>query len=406
MEENKSNGYFKGLLTGVILGAMVVLLVFTVTQLNDGITDNIDTLDYSDDTDISNLSEKMQLVISEIDKLYIDEIDEEELENAVCKGILESLGDPYSCYYDEEELASMLEGVTGTYCGIGVAVAQNIETKEIIVTTAFKSGSAYEAGIKPGDILIGVDGKSVEDNDLDTVVSWVKGEEGTEVTVQILRDGKEMEFTMDRRIIKIDTVFYKMLDDNIGYIQLTEFDEVSITQFSDAVEDLKSQGMEKVIVDIRDNPGGRMDVVCDLVNTFLEKDKLILYTEDKYGEREEQHTLKDGTLMGMPLVVLVNGNSASASEVFSGVVKDYEVGTVVGTQTFGKGIVQRLVRLSDGTALKLTYSKYYTPSGVDIHGKGIEPNEVVELPDDKESPTLLEEGEEDTQLQRAIEILK
>ena len=406
MEENKSSGYFKGLLTGIMLGGIIALIVFTVTYLNSGMADNINTLDKSENADISDLSEKMEMIISEVDKLYIEDIDEEALEKAVCKGILESLGDPYSCYYDEEELASLLDDVTGTYCGIGVAVGQNVETKEIIVTAVFKSGSAYEAGIKPGDRLIGVDGKSVEDNDLDTVVSWVKGEAGTEVTVKILRDGKEMEFTMDRRIVKIDTVFYEMLDNNIGYIQLTEFDEVSITEFSEAVDDLKSQGMEKVIVDIRDNPGGRMDVVCDIVNTFLEKDKLILYTEDKYGAREEQHTMKDGKLIGMPLVVLVNGNSASASEVFSGVVKDYEVGTVVGTQTFGKGIVQRLVQLSDGTALKLTYSKYYTPSGVDIHGKGIEPNEVIELPEDKESPTKLEEGEEDTQLQKAIELLK
>ncbi len=409
MEENRNDGYFKGLLTGIIVGAIVVLLTFTIVRYGDfnfsNANDNNDVIENNGETQSLDLTTKIEMIMGKIDKLYMEEYDKEEMEDAVCKALLDSLGDPYSCYYNEEDLESLMEGVTGKYCGIGVAAGQNAETGKILITTTFKSGSAYEVGIKPGDEIIGVDGENTEGYDLDKVVSMIKGEENTDVTIKILRDEKELEFTMKRKIIEIDTVYYRMLDDDIGYIQLTEFDEISITQFSDAVEDLKNQGMEKIIVDIRDNPGGRMDVVCDIVNTFLEEDKLILYTEDKYGNKEEQFTTKNGKLIGMPLVVLVNGNSASASEVFSGVVKDYDIGTVVGTQTFGKGIVQRLVYMNDGSALKLTYSKYYTPAGINIHGTGIEPDEVIELPEDAESPIYVSE-EEDTQLQKAIEILK
>ncbi|MBE5926048.1 MAG: S41 family peptidase [Lachnospiraceae bacterium] len=405
MEENKSssNRYLVGCLTGFAIGTFVAMLVVVIVQLVMRVPYNLNS---NDNADISDLTQKMQLIISEIDKTYIDEIDEEEMEDAVYGAILESLDDPYSCYYNEEELTSMLDDVAGTYCGIGVSVNKDAKTQDVVVTNVFKSGSAHEAGIKAGDKILCIDGNDVKGQSLDMVVSWVKGEEGTEVTVKVDRDGKKIDFIMNRKMIEVDTVYYEMLEDNIGYIQLKEFDVISITQFSEAVDDLNSQGMEKIIVDVRDNPGGRMDVVCDIVNTFLEKDKLILYTEDKYGDRVEQYTDKDGKLIGIPLVVLVNENSASASEVFSGVIKDYDAGMIVGKTTFGKGVVQKLVRLSDGTALKLTYSKYYTPAGEEIHGKGIEPVEEVELPGDKKSPTLLEENEKDTQLEKAIELLK
>lgn len=408
MEENNKD-YLKGLLTGLVTGVLIVLLVFTGIRLKNVITDNIDKqTDNSSgkEATIDSIEKKMDAVYEQLDEMYLNEIDMEEMEDAVCGAMLDSLGDPYSVYYSEEELEALLESTTGEYCGIGVAVGQQADTKKIIVTTVFSTSPAKKAGIKPGDEIIGIDDKDVADNSLDTVVSWVKGEEGSEVTIRVLRNSEELEFTMKRSPIEIDTVYYEMLDDNIGYVEIAEFDEVTMNQFSRAVEDLKSKGMEKIIIDLRDNPGGRMDVICNVVNTFLEKDKLILYTEDKNGKREEEHTLEKGELIGMPLVLLVNGNSASASEVFTGVVKDYEIGTVIGTKTFGKGIVQKLIGLNDNTALKITYSKYYTPGGKNIHGEGIEPHIEVELPDKKESPVLLEKGEKDTQLERAKEVLE
>lgn len=408
MEENNNDGYFKGLFTGIAIGAIIVLLTFSIIQygnIGSESNDKEDIIKNENEVEELDLNRKIETILANIDSIYMDEYDKEAMEDAVCKALLESLGDPYSCYYNEEDLESLMEGVTGKYCGIGVAAGQNADTGKILITTTFKTGSAYEAGIKPGDEIIGVDDTNIEGYALDKVVAMIKGEENTEVTIKILREGEEMDFTLKRKIIEIDTVYYRMIDEVIGYIQLTEFDEISITQFSEAVDELKAQGMEKIIVDIRDNPGGRMDVVCDIVNTFLDKDKLILYTEDKYGKREEQFTSKDGELIGIELVVLVNGNSASASEVFSGVVKDYKIGTVVGTQTFGKGIVQRILPIKDGSALKLTYSKYYTPNGINIHGTGIEPDVIVELPEDAQSPLYISE-EEDTQLKKAIELLK
>ncbi len=417
MEENNNKEYYRGLITGALCAIVVILLVLTGSKLKTIISQDksipdIDQLGSSSTEEnettatLDTIKDKMQNIYDQIDSLYLNDIDMNAMEDAVCKAMVDSLGDVYTVYYNEEELDSMLQSVNGSYCGIGVAVGQNVDDKKIYVTTVFSTSPAKKAGIQPGDQIIKVDDNEVGENTLDTVVSWVKGDEGTEVTVTVIRDEKEQSFTMKRSDIEIDTVYSKMLDNNVGYIEVAEFDEVTTSQFSKAVEDLKSQGMEKIIVDLRDNPGGRMDVVCDMVNTFLEKDKLILYTEDKAGNREEQSSTRDGELIGMPLVVLVNGNSASASEVFTGVIKDYKLGTVVGTQTFGKGIVQRLVPLNDSTALKVTYSKYFTPGGVNIHGTGITPDEIVELPNKAESPFNLKTDEKDTQLEKAIEVLK
>lgn len=405
MEEKNNKEYFRGLVTGALIGVIIILMVLTVSKYKSVIlTDK--TPESSDEVSLKDIHTKMDRIFANIDRLYLNEVDMKNMEDAVCDAMMDSLGDVYSVYYNEDEMKSLLESTNGSYCGIGVAVGQKVEDMKIYITNVFSTSPAKKAGLQPGDQIIAVDDKKVDTNPLDTVVTWVKGEEGTEVTVTVLRDGKEIKAKMTRSAIEIDTIFYKMLENNIGYIQVAEFDEVTMKQFSDAVSDLQSKGMKKIIVDLRDNPGGRMDVVCDMVNTFVEDKKLILYTEDKNGEKESQYTTRDGELVGMPTVILVNGNSASASEVFTGVIKDYELGTVVGTRTFGKGIVQRLVPLGDDTALKITYSKYYTPKGINIHGTGIEPDIEVNLPDDAKSPLNLQENQKDTQLEKALELLK
>lgn len=406
MEENNNNQYFKGLITGMFIGGMIVLGTFVGYRLFTTPIPNTSTIKVQSEVDeLTDLEAKMEKIYQGIDKVYLNDIDIKDMEEAVCKAMLSSLKDPYSAYYTEEEYKALMEDTNGSYCGIGVSVSQK-EDDTIVVNSVFETSPAKKAGIIPGDEIIKIDDHDVKGAEFDMVVNWVKGEEGTDVAVTVLRDGKEKTFELVRAAIDIDTVSYEMKEDGIGYIQISSFDGVTVDQFKNAVDNLKSQGMEKVVIDLRDNPGGRMDVVCEISNYFIHKGDLIIYTEDKNGKKESETAKRDGELLGMPVAVIVNGNSASASELFTGVIKDYEVGTIVGTQTFGKGIAQTLVRISDGSALKLTYSKYFTPAGINIHEVGIEPDVVVELPKKLISPLLLKEGQKDTQLEKAIEVLK
>ena len=256
----------------------------------------------------------------------------------------------------------------------------------------------------PGDIIYKINGTEVSGTDLTEVVSRIKTEPGDSVNIEVVREGEaeELSFDVVRAHIEIPTVNSEMLEGKIGYIEVTEFDTVTKEQFRTALETLENQGMEKLIIDLRNNPGGVLDTVCNMLEQIL-PEGLIVYTEDKQGNRTEykssgRHEFKK------PMAVLVNGNSASASEIFAGAVKDYGIGTLVGTKTFGKGIVQRIVNLNDGTAVKLTVSKYYTPKGNDIHKVGIEPDVEVELDESLKQKITIEKAE-DNQLQKAIEIL-
>lgn len=406
MEDNNNSQYFKGLITGMCIGALIVIGTFVGFRLFTDPVSTVTPINVSSEVSkLQDLEAKMEKIYEGIDEVYLNDIDIKDMEEAVCKAMLASLGDPYSAYYTEEEYKSLMEDTSGSYCGIGVSVSHK-EDDSIVINAVFEDSPAKKAGILPGDKIVKIDDKNVAGNEFDIVVGWVRGEEGSDIELTVLRDGKKYDYKMTRKEVDVDTVSYEMEEDGIGYIKIASFDGVTMSQFKDAVDNLKEQGMQKVIIDLRDNPGGRMDVVCDIANYFIHKDDLIIYTEDKKGQKESEYATKDGELLGMPVSVIVNENSASASELFSGVIKDYKVGKIVGTQTFGKGIAQTLVRISDGSALKLTYSKYYTPAGINIHEVGITPDEVVELPDKLISPILLEEGQEDTQLQKAIELLK
>ncbi len=246
-----------------------------------------------------------------------------------------------------------------------------------------------------------MEGEPVTDEELSAVVAKIKGEAGTSVNITVLRGEDSMDFTIERADIEVQTVSCQMLDSNVGYIYVMEFDEVTTEQFHQALVELENQGMESLIIDLRDNPGGNLDVVTQMLDEIL-PEGLLVYTEDKYGNREEINS--DDDCLRIPMAVLVNGNSASAAEIFAGAVKDYEWGTLVGTTTFGKGIVQRLFDLGDGTAVKITISKYYTPNGNNIHGIGIEPDVEVEIPEEAYEDGVVTE-EEDTQLLKALEIL-
>lgn len=363
----------------------------------------------SGELDLERISEKLSQIEDLVDELYLfeDQIEPDKGEAGVYQGFIYGLNDPYAAYYTPEELASFMDETKGTYCGIGAMVSQDVRTQISTIVRVFEGSPAEEAGILPGDVIYKVDGELMAGVDLTLLVNnYVKGEEGSQVAITVYREdtGEYVDLTVTRRFIDVQTVSGKMLEDGIGYVSVIEFDEVTAKQFKDKIEDLRGQGMERLIIDLRDNPGGELNTVVSMADYLIGDGGRILTISDKYGN-EEIYKAEDGHSLDIPMVVLVNENSASASEVLTGALKDYDAATVVGTQTFGKGIVQSLIPLSDGSAVKLTTSHYYTPGGLDIHGKGISPDVEVELGDEARRMAVLPQ-ELDNQLQKGTEVIK
>lgn len=386
-EDKKNHSFGKGLVAGILITVLVMGITGCAVRLYPQFARGQKGQEEQVNTKIEELN-------NYIDQYYLFDYEEEDVENGIYKGLMAGLGDIYTGYYTPEEYASFMESSNGTYSGIGAMLTQDYNTGIISVVRAFDGSPAAEAGMQTDDILYKVEGEEVTGKDLSLVVADLKGEEGTKVNLSILRGSDEMELTMERRNIQVPTVEYRMETDQIGYISISEFDDVTQEQFISALDALESQGMKDLIIDLRNNGGGLVDVTCAILDRLL-PEGLIVYTEDKYGERQEQLSDAEHYFAGK-MAVLVNGNSASASEIFAGAIKDYGVGTLIGTQTFGKGIVQSLFPLSDGSAIKITVSRYYTPAGNNIHEVGIEPDIVLEY--DKEA-------EEDNQLEKAIEVL-
>lgn len=347
---------------------------------------------------------KMELLMTLVDQYYMYDISVEDMRIGAYKGLLEGLGDPYTCYYTEEEFKDLMESTSGTYYGIGAVVQQNQKTMYITIVKPYVDGPAYKAGMLPGDIIYMVDGVDVTGMDIDKVVSMMKGPEGTVVKVTVVRDGvaDPVELTITRAQIEIETIEYEMLANKIGYIAISGFDEPTPKQFKDAIKDLKKQGMKGLVIDLRDNGGGLLDAVVEMLDYILPKG-MIVYTEDKYGNREEYRGT-DKEVLELPMSVLVNGNSASAAEIFAAAMQDYEAATLVGTTTFGKGIVQSILPLTDGTAVKITISRYFTPKGVCIHGEGVTPDIEVKLNEELAQMVVIPH-DQDNQLEAAVEVL-
>ena len=396
MEEKKqTNHFWKGALVGAL--AMFVAVVGTVAVMYySGMN-----LIIGGNTADSYVQQKLTYLNQLIDSyyLYSDDVTEEMLEEGIYSGYINALEDPYSVYYDEEETKALFESTSGEYSGIGVVFSQNMNTKISTAVRVYKNSPAAEAGIKEGDILYKVNGRDITSEELSDIVAEIRGEEGTSVELTVMRGSDLQEITMEviRRKIEVETVNYEMKGD-VGYIQVTEFDKVTYEQFKEALEELKSQGMSGLVVDLRSNPGGNLTTVVNMLDLLL-PEGMIVYTEDKNGKREEYTSDANQEYEG-PLAVLVNGYSASASEIFAGAIQDYEVGTIVGTTSYGKGIVQQLIPLSDATCVKLTVSEYFTPNGRNIHGVGIEPDVEVEYEADPENEDA------DNQLGAAIEEVK
>ena len=404
--ESESENFIKGLFCGILLVLICAAgtLFYTrwkIAKIQSGTTAGVTSEKL--DLDLSKVKRKTGEIEALINAYYLDEIDAQQIEDTLYTGMVAGLDDPYSVYYTQEQLESMEEATSGEYSGIGATLSQDPDTKEISVVSCFDGTPAEEAGLLPGDVITGWNGNPVSDMELSELVSKIKTDPDEHLTLSIERDGEELEVELTRRAVEVPTVEYEMLGDQIGYIRLLEFDEVTAQQFEEAMSDLESQGMEKLIIDVRNNPGGVLQTVCDMLDQFL-PEGLIVYTEDKNGKRTE-YTSDEEHQFTKPLAVLVNGNSASASEIFAGAIQDYGMGTIVGTTTFGKGIVQKIFYLSDGTGLKLTMAKYYTPKGHDIHKKGIQPDVEVELDEDLQNQSSISH-EEDNQLKKAISILQ
>ena len=344
--------------------------------------------------------EKIDTLQQTIDYFYYEDVDVQDIEDGMYQGIMAGVGDPYTCYYNAEEYKEMTSDWQGNYEGIGAYLKMDTETGYATIENFIEGGSAKECGkIAVGDYIVAVNGEEVYGMTLSEIVSLIRGPEGTDVTITLMGANGKYDVTLDRRKIDTPTVEVSEKEDGIWYIQITEFDSITRTQFNEALQQAKDADMKGLIIDLRGNPGGNLDVVVDICEQLLPQG-LIVYTEDKYGKRVE-YTSDGKNEIQVPLVVLIDGNSASASEIMAGAIKDYGIGTLIGTKTYGKGIVQSIIPLGDGTAVKITTSKYFTPKGNNIHKIGIEPDIEVEFDADK-----YQEDETDNQLEAAIDKIK
>lgn len=404
------SGMFWGFIAGGIFSCLCILAIRglilyqngNVLQIPEVSDENGSLADKAAlDTAITNeLVQKLRTLESAIDVYYYQEgLDYEAMQTGILSGLVDSLNDPYSEYYTKEELKKVTEDNEGIYYGIGAYVSMDTTLAMPKISGIIADTPAEEAGLRENDVIAAVGDVSTYQMTTQEAVSYIRGEEGTKVELTIYREGEPdyLYFSVERRKVESPSVNSEMKGD-IGYLQITSFDDVTVHQFTDAYDELKKQGMKGLIIDVRSNPGGLLTSVLEISRQILPKG-LIVYTEDKYGQKNE-YTCDGKNEIDIPLVVLINGNSASASEILAGAVQDYGIGTIVGTTTYGKGVVQNIFGLSDGSAVKLTISNYFTPNGNNIHGIGIIPDVEVELDADK-----YYDEDVDTQIEKAIEIL-
>lgn len=414
--DNQKRGryFYCGLITGMAVSLLLVSAVYLVNRIqafvaakNLAAVQSASTEKQDEETDEAGSSavnadmlEKLELIEDIIDAYYYQEdVDEADLEEGAYKGMVAALGDPYSEYYSAEELNQLYQDSQGVYYGIGAYVSLDTATTLAKISGVIAGTPAEEAELRENDIIYKVDGEEVYGLSLQEVVSLIKGDEGTTVHLTLIRDGVEIEKDVVRRKVESPTVVSEMYDNGIAYIQITEFDTITVDQFAEALAVARGSGMEGLILDLRSNPGGNLSAVVDIARMLL-PEGLIVYTEDRDGNRSEYRC--DGSRqLEVPMVVLVNGNSASASEILAGAIKDYGIGTLLGTTTYGKGVVQRPIEMSDGSAVKLTISSYFTPNGTNIHGVGIEPDEVCEFDGER----YYSDEKYDNQKERAKELL-
>lgn len=389
----KHKEYTAGVLTGVLVVTLAVGGVKFVQQRQyNGVL-----------SDTSHV-QKIEYLEKLIDQEYLGEVDNDEMAEGVYAGLVYGLGDVYSRYYTADEYAQETASTDGAYAGIGVSIQKN-KNGGVQIAECYEGGPGADAGLQTGDVITTINDTDVTDMELSDVVSMIRENKDKTIVLTVLRENEDSsrEISVDVTDVELPSVSGEMIDESTGYIQITQFTGVTPQQYKDTFAELKDKGMERLVIDLRDNPGGLLTSVCDILREIL-PEGLIVYTEDKYGNREEE-TCDGKNKLDMPLAVLVNENSASASEIFAGAVQDHGVGTIVGTTTYGKGVVQELRQLSDGSAVKLTVSNYYTPNGNSINKVGIKPDVEVKL-----ASVLLNKDEitheEDNQLQKALNVIE
>lgn len=442
--ENKNrNKFWKGVLVGALVTAFAGLIIVGVATgisvIGRSVIDNQQSQivessgtaqPAKQELDMDAVEQKLGTLQQIVNQYFLFDEDMDQVETGIYKGMLSGLDDPYTVYYTPEEYNKLIEETEGSYCGIGVLVSQNIQTRLVTALRVFQGSPAEEAGMKKGDILYKVEDVEAATEELDMLVKeYIRGEEGTFVNLTVVRDGEEIPLRVERRQVEVATVEHQLLEDKTGYVLITQFDVVTGDQFKAAVEDLKAQGMERLVIDLRDNPGGVVDSCVEIAAYILPDDKMdgtILsmatkqgqaeryYCEDGQirhdsydGRKDPKYPKKDDSELELPIAVLMNKQSASASEVLAGALKDYGKAVLVGTNSFGKGIVQSLLPLADGSAVKITTAHYYTPGGTDLHKKGLAPDVEVELELDEDLKGQYDVPlERDNQVQKAIEVLK
>ena len=403
MKEKKSYQVYRTIMI-ITLTAFITFLITTIVGYHYITNGNGKLMLLGTDVADENIETLLQTYRELIDKYYLGEVNEEDLKEGAVRGYIEGLGDPYTEYISKEEMEEYMQDTLGNYVGIGIYMTTNTKNGHIVVLATMKGSPAENAGLKPGDEIIGVDGEDCTTKNSTEVSNKIKGEEGTTVKLEILRDNQTLNFEVKRENIKVNPVEGKVVNNNIGYIKFTSFDETTAEDFKTTYEQLASQNIQSLIIDLRNNGGGLVDQAVDIADYFLEKGQVVIYEVDKNGNEQAEMSEND-PIINMPVVILTNENTASASEILAGSLKDYGKATIVGTTTYGKGVIQQILSFKDGSGLKITTEEYQTPNHNKINKIGIEPDEVVELPDTVENELDVPE-DQDTQLQKAIEILK
>ena len=404
MEEKKRYKVYKI----IMLVVLVAFITFLITSIafyqyfvkGDSLSKYLTLMTSDESQDISQTLDTYRAVI---DKYYLGEIDEESLKEGAIKGYIEGLGDPYTEYISKEDMQDYLEDTMGNFVGIGIYMVEDTETNRIMVLTPIKNSPAERAGIMPGDYIISVNGEECTEDDLTVISTKIKGEEGSTVKLQILRGEETLDFEIARENIVVNPVEGEVLENNIGYIEFSSFDEGTAEQFKTKFEELQSQGITSLIIDLRNNGGGIVDEALQIAGYIADKDSVLLYEVDKDNNETVEKNESD-PIINMPVIILTNENTASSSEILAGALKDLGKARTVGTKTYGKGVIQQILTLPDGSGVKITTEKYLTPNRTEINEIGIEPDETVELPEEVEN-VLNVERSQDTQLQKAIEML-
>lgn len=402
MDKERKNRIYKI----IMIVAIAVFLTFMVTSislytyfLNNPIS--ITSKSSSSSKDIAGTLQKYKEII---DKYYLGEVDEEKLKEGAIKGYIEGLGDPYTEYISADEMEDYLSDTMGNFVGIGIYMVKNTEKGKIQVLAPIKGSPAEKAEIQAGDLILTVDGVDYSADEMTIASNKIKGEEGTTVTIEVLRGTETKKYELKREKVKVNQVEGKVLSNNIGYINFTSFDETTADDFKAKFEELNKQGIKSLIIDLRNNGGGIVDQALQIADYVADKDSVLLYEVDK-NNKETVKKAKTDPIINMPIIILTNENTASASEILAGALKDLGKAKTVGTTTYGKGVIQQILKLSDGSGLKVTIEEYQTPNRSKIHKIGIAPDEEVKLPDSVTNVLNVTESE-DTQLQKAIEMLK